>query len=122
MHIVDYNKLNKKYIECKNILEKYNQEHLLNFYELLDYTKKEILLNQILRINFEQISNLYKNSYIEKETNDIITPLPYFDITKLSDEEIEYYNQIGLNSIKNNEFAVITLAGGQGSRLRSFRA
>ena len=116
-NIINYNNLNKKYIACKKILDKYNQEHLLKFYDNLDYHKKEKLLDQILRINFNQISNLYKNSYIEAEINDVITPIPYFDITKFSKEEIKYYHQIGLNSIKNNEFAVITLAGGQGSRL-----
>lgn len=104
---------NQKYNQCKNILEKYNQEHLLEFYDLLDDDKKGMLLNQILNIDFEQISNLYKKSYIEEEKNDVITPLPYFDKTKLSNEDIAYYQQIGLNSIKNNEFAVITLAGGQ---------
>jgi len=104
---------NQRYNQCKNILEKYNQEHLLEFYDLLDDSKKEMLLNQILNIDFEQISNLYKNSYIEEEKKDVITPLPYFDRTKLSEEDISYYQQIGLNSIKNNEFAVITLAGGQ---------
>ena len=109
--------LNKKYIYCKNILNKYNQIHLLNFYEFLDYNKKEKLLDQILRIDFEQISNLYKNSYIDENKNDVISPIPYFDVTKFSNSETEYYSKVGLKSIKNNEFAVITLAGGQGSRL-----
>ena len=106
-----------KYNKCKNILKKYNQEHLLDFYDLLDDNKKEQLLNQILNIDFEEIVQLYKNSYIEPEIHDEITPIAYFDRTKLSEEEIDYYHEIGLESIKNKEFAVITLAGGQGTRL-----
>lgn len=115
--IIEFSRLRKKYDACKQVLNKYNQSHLLRFYNHLDIEKKELLLNQVLRIDFEQISNLYKNSYIEKKRQDIITPLQYFEAKKFSSEELEYYNNIGINSIKNGEFAVITLAGGQGSRL-----
>ena len=107
----------KEYNKCKDILEKYDQKHLLSFYDILNGEKRELLLDQILRINFEQICNLYKNSYIELEKHDTITPLPYVDKTKLSNKEFKYYNKIGIEAIKSHEFAVITLAGGQGSRL-----
>lgn len=109
--------LTMKYNKCIDILEKYNQRHLLNFYDILNGEKRELLLDQILRINFEQICDLYKNSYIEPEKHDTITPLPYVDKAKLSNKEFKYYNKIGIETIKNHEFAVITLAGGQGSRL-----
>lgn len=109
--------LTMKYNKCKDILEKYDQKHLLSFYDILNGEKRELLLDQILRINFEQICNLYKNSYIELEKHDTITPLPYVDKTKLSNKEFKYYNKIGIEAIKSHEFAVITLAGGQGSRL-----
>ena len=109
--------LTMKYNKCKDILEKYDQKHLLSFYDILNGGKRELLLDQILRINFEQICNLYKNSYIEPEKHDTITPLPYVDKTKLSNKEFKYYNKIGIEAIKSHEFAVITLAGGQGSRL-----
>ncbi len=109
--------LTMKYNKCKDILEKYDQKHLLSFYDILNGEKRELLLDQILRINFEQICNLYKNSYIELKKHDTITPLPYVDKTKLSNKEFKYYNKIGIEAIKSHEFAVITLAGGQGSRL-----
>ena len=109
--------LTMKYNKCKDILEKYDQKHLLSFYDILNGEKRELLLDQILRINFEQICNLYKNSYIELEKHDTITPLPYVDKTKISNKEFKYYNKIGIEAIKSHEFAVITLAGGQGSRL-----
>ena len=51
-------KLNK----AKEILKKYNQEHLLQFYDELSEEQKNILINQILNMNFEQILNLYNNS------------------------------------------------------------
>ena len=44
--------MEEKYNQAKNILEKYNQEHLLANYEKLDNLKKEYLLNQITNIYF----------------------------------------------------------------------
>ena len=105
------------------ILNKYDQEQLLSFYHELDDAQKEMLIHQILNIDFDQITNLYKNSYIENDdSSDILTPLPHIDKSKLTDEEINYYEQIGINAIRNGEFAVITLSGGSGTRLRSLRA
>ena len=50
--------MENKYDEARNILEKYNQKHLLSQYDKLDDCKKEYLLNQILNIDFEQINEL----------------------------------------------------------------
>ena len=50
---MDYN-LNK----VKEILSKYNQNHLLRFYDELTDDKKLKLLNQILNIDFKNILNL----------------------------------------------------------------
>ncbi|MCL2341676.1 MAG: hypothetical protein FWC53_01025 [Firmicutes bacterium] len=106
----------------KKILEKYEQEYLLSFYNELENVQKEMLLHQILNINFEQITNLYKNSYIEDDlSSGVVTPLPYIDKSKLSSIEIADYEQIGINAIKSGKFAVITLSGGSGTRLRAFR-
>ena len=52
------NKLNK----IKNIVSKYNQEHLLSFYDELSPLEKDHLLNQIENIDFENILALYENS------------------------------------------------------------
>ena len=48
--------MDKEYIKAKEILKKYNQEHILNFYEELDDEQKEKLINQILDIDFEKLS------------------------------------------------------------------
>lgn len=104
--------------KVKQILSTYNQEHLLKFYKELDMYHKELLLNQILNINFEQIINLYQNSM---KNEDIIpgelSPLKHFEKNRYSQKEISYYTKIGENFIKNNGLAVVTLAGGQGTRL-----
>ena len=51
--------MNNKLKKVKEILSIYNQEHLLQFYNDIDDFHKELLLEQILRIDFEQILNLY---------------------------------------------------------------
>lgn len=106
------------FLKAKNILKKYNQEHLLNFYNELDDEQKEFLLNQILRIDFKQIFDLYEASKIDEVIPcNLIEPLHYFDKTKMTCDEINMYTQIGEEYIKRCEFAVVTMAGGQGTRL-----
>jgi hypothetical protein len=88
--------------KCKQILEKYLQEHLLSFYDELDDSKKEMLINQILQIDFEEIHNLYVNSFNDDyNEKDVISPLPHIDKSKLSETERDYYNHLGTDSIKN---------------------
>ena len=117
---IEFNRLRKKYDACKQILDKYNQGHLLHFYDFLDVRKKELLLDQILRIDFEQISVLYKNSYIEKKHQDIITPLQYFEAKKFSSEELEYYNNIGINSIKKRRVRCYNTSWRTRKQIRAF--
>ena len=109
--------MDNKLTEAKLILKKYNQEHLLNFYDELSEEQKEILINQILTIDFEEIITLYHNSKKDDIINEEISPLPHIEKNNLSKEQIEYYTKIGENLIKNNQVAVVTMAGGQGTRL-----
>lgn len=103
-----------KYLLVKEKLTKYGQEHLLKFYEGLSNEEKENLLEDILEINFEQIEKLYAETKVEdKFKEDIIEPIKYIDKEKLTEEQKEYYKKIGETIIKNNEYAVVTLAGGQ---------
>ena len=107
--------------EAKTILKKYQQEHLLNHYEKLDDIHKKKLLEQIKNIDFELMRSLYENLKKEEKTNkDEITPIDYLDKFKLGDK-FKYYEDIGKKAIKEGKLAVITMAGGQGTRLRTFR-
>ena len=109
--------MEKAYIKAKKILKKYNQEQILDFYEELDNKQKENLIKQILNINFKEIIALYKKSMINKETTEKITPLKHYEKEKMNSEEINKYIKIGEEIIKNKKFAIVTMAGGQGSRL-----
>lgn len=109
--------MDRRLDDIKVILKKYNQEHLLNNYSKLDDNKKEELLNEIENINFELIKSLYDNTKKEITQNqDEITPMEYLDKYKLN-EKYKYYENIGKKTIKDGQLAVVTMAGGQGTRL-----
>lgn len=105
--------------EIKAILKKYSQEHLLNHYEQLDDMHKKQLLEEIENIDFELMNSLYsKAEKQEKKVEDEITPIDYLDKYKLN-EQYKYYENIGKKAIKEGKLAVVTMAGGQGTRLRT---
>lgn len=98
-------------------LKKYGQEHLLKFYDNLDENKKEKLLEQIENIDFELINSLYDATKGNaKKDNAKIEPIDFIDKYKLNDK-YKYYEEIGKKAIKAGELAVVTMAGGQGTRL-----
>lgn len=100
----------------KHILKKYNQEHLLTFYDDLSVDQQNMLINQILSINFEQVLTLYKNSFLD-DPKTKISPLNHIEKNLLNKNKIISYQKIGESIIKNCNFAVVTMAGGQGTRL-----
>lgn len=104
--------------KAKKILEIYKQDHLLQFYDELNYQQKSILLHQILSIRFDEIINLYERSKLDVyDSTENIEPLHYICKDSLSNFEFEKYKRIGINAIQSRKIGVITLAGGQGSRL-----
>ena len=68
--------------EIKRKLKKYGQEHLLNFYNTLDERKKEELLEQIERIDFDLINSLYrKTKNVTVEDDATVEPIEFIDNT-----------------------------------------
>ena len=102
------------YNEILNKLEKYNQTHLLKFYDELNDKEKEELLNQIDNIDFDYINELYNNKDVIEMTDKEITSIPATDKDKL---DKEMYSALGEKTIKDGKLAVCSMAGGQGTRL-----
>ena len=101
-----------------DLLKMYNQEHIIKLLEKLDKEKKQALIEQISKIDFHQLKELYDNTKKEIEIKENkIEPLPYMDKKKLSEEQKEEFQQLGEQILKNGEYAVVTMAGGQGTRL-----
>ena len=110
--------MEEKLLATTEILKKYGQEHLLSNYEKLSNEDKNRLLNDILTIDFGEISKLYEQTKHKiKFENCKIEPIEHVDKAKLSNEEIQKYSEIGIEQIKKGKLAAVTMAGGQGTRL-----
>ena len=101
-----------------DILKMYNQEHIIKLLEKLDEEQKAELIEQINHIDFHQIMELYDNTKKEIEIKENkIEPLPYLDKAKLTPEQKDEFEKLGEAVIEKNQYAVVTMAGGQGTRL-----
>lgn len=112
MNIIEYNK-------AKKILSKYNQKHVIQFLKNAEGDINCELIKQILNIDFEELKELYnktfENLYVDLEE---LQPIAGINPNKISQEKLKEYETVGIELIKNNKFAVSTMAGGQGTRLR----
>ena len=111
--------MDEKLKQVEQILKKYGQEQLLDGYNRLPGEKeKQDFLNSILTVDFNQIEKLYASCKESKDfSNSKIEPIDFVDKSKLSKEEYEKYEKIGSKKIKEGKLAVVTMAGGQGTRL-----
>ena len=101
-----------------DLLKMYNQEHIIKLMEKLNQSQKRELIEQISKIDFHQLKELYDNTKKEIEIKENkIEPLPYLDKSKLSKEQKEEFDNLGKEVIENGKYAVVTMAGGQGTRL-----
>ena len=73
--------------ETIQILKKYSQDHILNYLPKLTKDEQDKLEEQVLRINFEQLQQLYDSTkqkpYMEEKK---IEHISYTDKEKLSEE------------------------------------
>ncbi len=100
------------------LLKSYNQEHIIKLLDKLDNIKKEELIEQLNKIDFHQIMELYDNTKKEIEIKESkIESICYIDKEKMATNQKEQFDLLGEIAIRNNEYAVVTMAGGQGTRL-----
>ena len=102
--------------EIKEKLKKYGQEHVLAFYNELTEGQKRKLEEQVKKIDFSLLDELFRNKE-EKMKEETIEPISYETRSKLEQKEKELYTQIGKQSIQSGKVAVCQMAGGQGTRL-----
>jgi len=110
--------MEEKYLRAQELLKKYHQEQLLNNYEKLDINNQNKLLDEILTIDFNQMSKLYENTKKPVSFSEVkLEPISYVEKDKMSEDERQRYEKIGEALIKQGKYAVVTMAGGQGTRL-----
>ena len=104
--------------ELRAKVEKYGQSQIMSNYDKSSQEAKEELAEQIERIDFEKSNNLYEQTKNEVSfENDVIEPISYIEKAKLSEEEYNKYNKLGEEAIKAGKYSIVTMAGGQGTRL-----
>ena len=63
-------------------------------------------------------NKLYKElSKKELEDSKNIEEIVALNKDKLSEKELKHYTELGDNILKNNKYALVTMSGGQGTRL-----
>ena len=104
--------------EIIKVLKEYKQEHIIELLDKLDEKQKEELIEQLKNIDFHQIAELYENTKKEIEIKENkIESIPYLDKEKLTKNEKDTFDHLGEKEIVSGHYAVVTMAGGQGTRL-----
>jgi UDP-N-acetylglucosamine/UDP-N-acetylgalactosamine diphosphorylase len=104
-------------------IKKYGQEHLLNFINKLDATGLAVYEKQLNSLDWEKLDGLIKKYVIQKNNYTLppnITPPSYFPAISANSELKMLYEKAvveGKKSISSGKVAVLTVAGGQGTRL-----
>ncbi len=104
----------------KEIIKEYNKENLIKYLENANEEQRENLIKQIENTNFEQLKELFSVSKRDNEKaleSCMIEHISYKDKYKMPKEKLDEINTIGEDVIKAGKYAVVTMAGGQGTRL-----
>jgi UDP-N-acetylglucosamine/UDP-N-acetylgalactosamine diphosphorylase len=106
-----------------SLCKKYQQEHLLAFYNQLNANQQKSLLNQIEKLDFKHISG-WIEQYVKNDSPLAIPakfdPAPsYPPQPKTAEQKAKYANayQLGEDLLKQGKVAGFVVAGGQGTRL-----
>ena len=109
--------------KAKEILKEYKQEHIIEIIDKSDIETKNKIINQVINIDFEELKELYDKTfeslYVDLEE---LLPIAGVNPERLTSEVLENYIKVGTDIIKSNKFAVATMAGGQGTRLRTSKS
>lgn len=112
--------MEKSIEKAQRLLLKYKQDNVLRFMNNLENNRKEELANQILHINFEKLQELYNKTKEDIYTDlEEILPIKAINPNRIPKENVDNYLKAGESLIKQNKYAVVTMAGGQGTRLRT---
>jgi UDP-N-acetylglucosamine/UDP-N-acetylgalactosamine diphosphorylase len=108
--------------KVKKLLKRHNQSHLLAFWERLNASQRQNLLEQIEMLDFTEIDK-WVADYIKKPTTETISadvsPAPFYHFSSGSEQKRKYAQarKLGKELISAGKVAAFVVAGGQGTRL-----
>jgi UDP-N-acetylglucosamine/UDP-N-acetylgalactosamine diphosphorylase len=108
--------------ELLNLLSKHHQQHILEHYKHLDSKKKEDLLRGLAELDLHLAFKLHEKFSQSKDSSpsfSTISPAPIIPIPRTPQEvdRRKEASQLGESLIRQNQIAVLIVAGGQGTRL-----
>ncbi len=114
--------LAQRYSAAQKILTAHKQSHLLQFWDQLDSNARSHLLDQIEALDFDQLDPLISTHVLAKPDKIIpanIAPAPFFPRQPAPDQQdlYERAHKLGSQAISQGKVALLTVAGGQGTRL-----
>ena len=104
------------YQEAYRKLEEYGQLHVLKYYDELDESQKEELLQQVDETDFSVLQYIDRKDTSTGEKK--ISPIAAMELDEVARRR-EEFNRIGLEAVRQGKVAAVLLAGGMGTRLGS---
>lgn len=102
--------------EARQKLEKYNQGHLLKYYDTLPEAEQAALLQQISETDLSVVTRIGKKEAAKKESS--ISPIAAMTLDEINTGR-EAFTEIGTEAIRSGKVGAVLLAGGMGTRLGS---
>jgi UDP-N-acetylglucosamine/UDP-N-acetylgalactosamine diphosphorylase len=101
--------------EIRQRLRKARQEHVLAWWDKLDFKERRQLLEQLQAIDFSQLQELFglRDKAYSLPSPEKISPAP---VVRLGTDDRDA-RRLGEEALTRGEVAVLVVAGGQGSRL-----
>lgn len=103
------------YTQAKELLAKYDQLQLLDYYDELNDEQKHMLLSDISKLDFSVLENLHSDY---SKTLGKLSPADALSVSDIKAAR-EEYEKLGISAIRQGKVAAVLLAGGQGTRLGS---
>lgn len=111
--------------QIKEKLAKFDQSHLLDFWDQLNEEQKSSLYNELNKLDVEEVVGFFNRTVSSmndagEKVDDRMEPLcpeQRGSLDKCGDEDVKQYEKLSYEAISQNKLGILLLAGGQGTRL-----
>lgn len=104
------------YQEALTKLQKWDQTHLLKYYDELQEVQQKALLQQIEETDFSVVESLDRQKEVHEKG--VVTPITSMELSEIEQKK-SHFESVGMEALKNRKVGAVLLAGGMGTRLGS---